>query len=319
MTAQTSRTRISRTCSRRLGILAVAFSALLSPAGKIIVGVVAAAALIGGVATQLRAPSSTLTQASQPATHPSFRLAHANPSAIVSHFNTDEDAMPILLVEGAPVNNGSGAPTSIPGLTFSGLPDGGPSGPGAQSPRFGTPQGGLPPLQPAHNMYPPGFSRPSGHPPSPPITQQGTPPGNAAPSGGGAGPQNSGTPNAPPTRSPAGPGTPAGTDASPEEAGAPAAPQSGPQTDPSPGDKSVPPNAPDSMRQPGTGGPFNPLFPTSAMGPLLTANPLLPQIQPLSRRAAIPEPLMPGLMLIGFAALAWKARRRLTPLRGVWV
>ena len=314
MTAQTTRTRTSRTRARRLGALAVAFSALLSPTGKIIVGTVATAALLGGVATQLRAPSSSLSQASQPAINPSFRLAHLNPSVTVTtHIESDGEAMPIVLVEGAPVNNGSGAPASIPGLTFSDLPDGAPSGPGMQSPRFGTPQGEFPPLRPAHNMYPPGFSRPVGHPPSPTNTPQGTPPGNAAPRGGGAGPQSSGAPNTLPTGSPAGPSKPTGKDASPEEAGAPAAPQSGPQTDPGPDEKSDPPNAPDLVRQPGTGDPLNPLFPISAMDPLHTTDQPLPQIQPLSR-SAIPEPSMLGLMLIGFAALAWKARRRLSPL-----
>ena len=306
MTAQTLRTRTSRTRARRLGALAVAFSVLLSPSGKIIIGAVAAVALLGGVAMQIRAPSSSSTQASQPGVHPSFRLAHVNPSATVTtHIKSDGEEMSIVLVEGAPVNNGSGAPTSIPGLALSGLPDGDTSGPGAQSPRLGTPQGGLPPLRPVHNMYPPGFSRPLGHSPSP----TNTPPGNTAPSGRGAGPQSSGPPNTPPTDSPAGTRTPAGKDASPEEAGAPAAPQSEPQTDPGPDEKSASPYAPDLMRQPGISDPFNPLFPISAMGPLRTADHLLPQILPLSR-AAIPEPSMLGLMLIGFAALVWKARRR---------
>lgn len=304
MTAQTPRTRTSRTRARarRLGALAVAFSGLLSPTGKTIVGAVAAAVLLGGVALQLRAPSSSSTQAFQPGVHPSFRLAHVNPSATdTTHIESDGEVMSIVLVEGAPVKNGSGAPTSIPGSTLSGLSDGDPSGP--------SPQGGLPPLRPVHNMYPPGFSRPVGHPPSPTNTPQGTPPGSMAPSGRGAGPQNSGPPNTPPTNSPAGSSTAAGRDASPEEAGAPAAPQSEPQTDPGPDEKSASPHAPDLMRQPGTSDPFNPLFPISAMGPLRTTDQPLPQILPLSR-AAIPEPSMLGLMLIGFAALAWKARRR---------
>ena len=112
---------------------------------------------------------------------------------------------------------------------------------------FGTPQGGLPPLRPVHNMYPPGFSRPVGHSPSP----TNTPPGNTAPSGRGAGPQSSGPPNTPPADSPAGSSTPAGKDASPEKAGARAAPQSEPQTDPDPDEKSASPHVPDLLIRPG--------------------------------------------------------------------
>ena len=322
MTTQTTHARTSRTRARRLGTLAIAFTTLLSPSGKIIVAV-AAAALIGGVATQLRAPASTLIQAPQPAAHTPFRLAHAQPLATAyTHIDSDGEAIPIVLAEGSPASYGSSELGAIPGLTFPGLQGGDAPGPGAQSPRFSAPQGGLPPLRPAHNTYPPGFSRPGGHLTSPPNTQQGTPPGPAAPSGGGAGPQNSGTPNTPPTGSPAsppqlaGPGTPAEKDATPNEAAAPAAPQSGPKTEPGPDEKSAPPNAPDSMPQPETGGPFNPPFPTSPMGPLHTADQPQPQIQQLSR-ATVPEPSMLGLMLIGVAALAWKARQRLTPVREI--
>lgn len=322
MTTQTTRTH--RTRARRLGALAVAFSALLSPAGKIVVGAVAAAALIGGVATRHHTPSPTLAHAPQPAVHSSFRLAQTTPSATLhTPIESDGETMPIMLAEGAPANSGSGVPTTTPGLTFSSPPDGDPSGPGAQSPRFGTPQGGLPLQRPTPNIYPPGFSRPAGHAPSPTSTPQGTPPG-AAPSGGSAGPQNSGPANTPPTASPAGqtplagPNTPAGKDAPAGEAGAPAAPQGTPQTEPVLDEKPAPPNTPDSMRQPGSGDPFNPLFPTSAMGPLHTTDQPLPQIRPLNREA-IPEPSMLGLMLIGFAALAWKARQRLAPVKGAWI
>ena len=107
---------------------------------------------------------------------------------------------------------------------------------------FGTPQGGLPPLRPVYNMYPPGFSRPLGHSPSPT---------NTAPSGRGAGPQSSGPPNTPPADSPADSSTPAGKDASPEKAGARAAPQSEPQTDPDPDEKSASPHVPDLLIRPG--------------------------------------------------------------------
>lgn len=279
MTTQTPRTRTSRTRTRtrtrRLGALTVAFSALLSPAGKIIVGV-AAAALTGGVATQLRAPSPPPTQVPQPADHTSFRLAHAQLLATVTtHIESDGEAIPIVLAEGSPANYGSAEPGAIPGLTFSGLAGGNPPGPGAQSPRFSAPQSGLPPPRPAHNIYPPGFSRPVGHLSSPPNTQEGTLPG-------------------------------------------PAAPQSGPQTEPGPDEKSAPPNAPGSMPQPGTGGPFNPPFPTSPMDPLHTADQPLPQIQQLSR-ATVPEPSTLGLILIGIAALAWKTRQRLTPVSGIYI
>lgn len=324
MTIQTTRTHPSRTRARRLGALAVAFSALLSPAGKIVVGAVAAAALIGGVATRHRTPSPALAHAPQPAAHPSFRLAQINPSATLhTSIESDGKTMPIMLAEGAPANSGSGAPITIPGFTFSSPPDGDPSGPGAQSPRFGAPQSGLALQRPTPNIYPPGFSRPVGHAPSPTNTPQGTPPG-AAPSGGSAGPQNSGPANTPPTASPAGqtplagPSTPAGKDAPPSEAGAPVAPQSAPQTEPVLNEKPAPPNTPGSIRQPGSGDLFNPLFPTSAMGPLHTVDQPLPQIRPLSREA-IPEPSMLGLLLIGFAAWAWKARQRLAPVKDAWI
>ena len=74
--------------------------------------------------------------------------------------------------------------------------------------------------------------------------------------------------------------------------------------------------APESEFPIGTDDPLNPLIPLSAQpDPLLTApydSQSPPQIAEVSP-AAVPEPSMTGLMLLGFAALAWTGRRRLPP------
>jgi len=76
--------------------------------------------------------------------------------------------------------------------------------------------------------------------------------------------------------------------------------------------------APESAFPTGTDDPLNPLIPLSAQpDPLLTApydSQSPPQIAEVSP-AAVPEPSMTGLILLGLAALGWTGRRRLTPGR----
>jgi hypothetical protein len=76
--------------------------------------------------------------------------------------------------------------------------------------------------------------------------------------------------------------------------------------------------APESEFPTGTDDPLNPLIPLSEQPePLLTApydSQSPPQIAELSP-AAVPEPSMIGLMLLGLAALSWTGHRRLAPKR----
>jgi PEP-CTERM motif len=79
--------------------------------------------------------------------------------------------------------------------------------------------------------------------------------------------------------------------------------------EPSP-DNVGPSEAPESEFPTGLDDPLNPPTPL----PLRTAPYDGPQIAELSP-AAVPEPSMIGLMLLGLAALSWTGRRRLTPKR----
>jgi len=73
---------------------------------------------------------------------------------------------------------------------------------------------------------------------------------------------------------------------------------------------------PESQRTPGMNDPLNPpILPSAQPEPLLTG-PIA--VQPPSQTAidaAVPEPSMIGLMLLGLAALAWSGRLGLPPRR----
>jgi hypothetical protein len=73
--------------------------------------------------------------------------------------------------------------------------------------------------------------------------------------------------------------------------------------------------APESQLPTGMNDPLNPLIPLSEQPEPLLTSPYDGQSLPQTA-AAVPEPSVIGLMLLGLAALGWTGRRRLTPTRG---
>jgi len=107
------------------------------------------------------------------------------------------------------------------------------------------------------------------------------------------------------------------------EAGAPMSPlQDEPRNKlfepPFPGNVPSPFEGPESEFPTGTDDPLNPLIPLSALPEPLLSSPYDGQSPPQTAEispAAVPEPSMIALMLLGLAALGWTGRRRLTPTR----
>jgi len=301
----------SRARSRRLGVLALLFSAALTPAG-IMVGTVTAAALVGGLALHLgrAAPAAPSTPAQ------SIPGQVGSPQRLT--IERDGNAVSLVLSEDRPAD-GAGAGTFDPsGPLFAGLAGSGPApqtaprgmpphaSPGTPIPAgSSSPAGGGSPDGPASNSPP--FAGPSGAP-----TGAGSPPAGSPPAGKSPGPSAPTHASAP--HAPTGNGAPAQP---PGEAGAPAspheespqpphvgAPQGTPQPPQGTPEGTSPASSPDAP--PGTptpqqaGEPFNPLTPMAPPpSQKLTAQP-----------AAVPEPSLPGLMLLGLAAMAWAVRRR---------
>jgi hypothetical protein len=74
------------------------------------------------------------------------------------------------------------------------------------------------------------------------------------------------------------------------------------------------PTGMDDPLNPGMDDPLNPLIPLSEQPEPLLTSPYDGQSPPQAA-AAVPEPSVIGLMLLGLAALVWTGRRRLTPAR----
>jgi len=316
--------RPSRRRTRRLGVLGLALASFLSPAGKIIATAVAAAVLVGGIATQFRSPARSVTQAnSSPSTVPTH-FSQARPvTTVLTHIESKDGEIPIMLVENMADYSGIEGPYALLG----GLAGGEVSGPGSNPPR-GTPHGapystppgtGTPPLnisQPGGNPIAGNPAGPTHFPPSPPGPAQGTspthPPSGAGPSA--IAPPNSGSPNKPPSGTPpvptqvAGPVIPEGNvpDNTPDETTKP----SGRPHNSGPADAvSGPSSEPGSLPPSGTGGRFLPVRTFDSQRTEPDGNQAQPQtIQP--NAVAVPEPSMIGLILLGVAAMAWTGRRR---------
>lgn len=285
----------ARARSRRLGVLGLLLSAALTPAG-IMVGTVAAGALVGGLAFHLGraapAAQSTPTQAGSPQ-----RLA----------IERDGKVLSLVLTEGRLADGDGTGAFDPPGPLLAGLDGSGPAphaAPGGMPPHAspGTPApAGKPSLAGPAPTSPPAAG-PNGAPPGVRPSHAGSPPAGEPP--GPAPP-----PHAGPPRPPAGDGAPARP---PGEAGAPAAPQGTPQPQHGAPEGTLPPSPPDAPPDaptpPQTGEPFSPLHSLDPLAP--------PPSQKLAARpAAVPEPSMLGLMLLGLATVAWAGRRRACPRR----
>jgi hypothetical protein len=266
----------SRARTRRLGLLGLLLTTLLTPAG-IMVGTVTAAVLIGGAFHLDRAAPAAPSTPAQ-----SFAGQAGSPQ----HLSIEREGETVSLVLSEDrLAVGSGADMLDPGSPlFAGLPGSGPAphaAPGGMPPHASPGTAGEPPLAGPNGALTGAGSSPPGAPPA------GTPPAPAAP------------PRAGSPRAPAGGGAPAQP---PSEAGAPASPPGSPQPPHGTPKKAPPDPNPGALPAPQAGEPFNPLTPLALLPPpsqKLTAQP-----------AAVPEPSMLGLMLLGSAAMAWAGRRR---------
>ncbi len=284
MTPYAYRTRISRRRARRSGALTLAFSALLSPPGKILLGAVVAAMLIGGAIHQFRQPTAhPVASPMAVASGTSYHLARTPSSGTVyTQIESDGKSVPIVLLddwttthrsENVPAQGITRAPGSAtPGSGRPGHPRPW-TPPGEPGPQSNAPAGGVLPPHPTLNAFPPGFSRPSNRTPAPADPRPGSTPTQ------GHDPQG--------------------------EAGNPSEPQEEAGNPSTPNDQSVP-NTPKTKSGPDAIGtlfspPFSDAAPTlpGTQAPLQTRSP---------DRVAIPEPSILMLMLVGLAGLAWKGR-----------
>ena len=284
MTTYAYRTRISRRRARRSGALILAFSALLSPLGKILLGTVVAATLIGGAVHQFRQSTAhSVVSPMAAASGASFHLARTSSSGTVyTQIESDGKSVPIVLFDDWTTTRSS---ENVPAQGISGTlggvsPDSGQlSHPrpwthsGTPGPRSNAPADGVFPPQSMLNAFPPGFSRPPSRTPAPADPHPSSAPPHERDSQGEAG----------------GPSEPKG------EAGKPSTPndQSAPNT---------PETEPDAIDTS-----FSPLFSNAAPILLGTQAPLQ-TYSPDHGAMAIPEPSILMLMLAGLVGLVWKSR-----------
>lgn len=269
----------SRSRTRRIGLLGLLLTTLLTPAG-IIVGTVTAAALIGGAFQLNRTASEETVSPPRPL---------SGKAGSLQHLSIERDGKPVTLVMaedeiGTGGGVGSFDPTSP---LFAGLAGNGPAQPG-------TPVG-----------------MPSGRSPGTSLPGDGSGPD----SGGPPGAKPPATPSVPPVAG--GPHTPTGkgADETSNEEGAPDKPDETrfvppPEINSQPNPGNQPPGnglPQDTLPGPNTlpGLPSPPLS-----GPSLDTQTQPPGTQRGTQPNAVPEPSMLGLMLLGMAALVWSGRRR---------
>lgn len=314
--------------ARRLGVLGVAFYALLSPSGKIISAATAAILLAGGLMTQLRPPSPPAAQAPAPTPVAPTRLAHSGSSApVFTYIEVDGQTLPVVVTENPTSNRsvGRGPASASPSVYPS---SGGGRGPGAGSPHSGPRQGSP---SPGPGGLPPEASQPDSAPTPTPTTGH-IPPTHLASSGDPADNESSDAGLPPPQGEPgiesreSPDNVPGVLSEAPEsrftpgnDAGAPMSPlQDEPRYEllepPFFGSAPSPFEAPESQRPTGMDNPLNPLIPLSEQPVPLLTSPYDGQSPPQAA-AAVPEPSAIGLMLLGLAALGWAGRRRPTATR----
>ncbi|MHB1187381.1 PEP-CTERM sorting domain-containing protein [Thiobacillus sp.] len=286
----------SRARTRRIGLLGLLLTTLLTPAG--IVGTVTAAALIGGLAFHLDRAAPVASSI------PPKLISAKTGSPQHLTIERDGETVSLVMTEEEFANDGGEGRFDPAGPLFAGLTGDGPARRGAPgglapgtSPDTSTPGGGS---MPGDTHSPTG---PASHPPSL-AGPTGTPPS------GGSSPRGSSPAGAPP-----GPSTPphAGGPHTPTGKGAPADP---------PGETGAAPAYPDETTQPPHGMPEDSL-PVSNPGtplPSLAGEPFDPLTPPPGKKPAaqpnaVPEPSMLGLILLGVAAMAWAGRRRPDSLR----
>jgi len=282
----------ARARSRRLGILGLLLSTALTPAG-IMVGTVAAGALVGGLAFHLEraAPSAPSTRPQLPAVQP-----YSPQRLTIEH---DGKELSLVLNEDRVAGDDGAGAFDPPGPLL--------GGPGESRPAPHAAPGGMPPHA-SPGAPTPGRGKPSFAGPAPVSPFLAGP--NGAPQG--VGPSHPGSP--PPA------GTPPDGPSTPSVAGDRHTPTGG-DTDEPPGESDGPTEREKSPPEPTHDKPLP--GPDALPGlpiPPLAGNPLDSQVPPPGKQQvaqpnAVPEPSMPGLMLLGLAAMAWAGRRRAVPVR----
>jgi len=270
----------SRSRARRIGLLGLLLTVLLTPAG-IIVGAVTAAALVGGAFHLNRAASDA------PATPPhSLSVKTGQPQ----HLSIEDDGKPVILVMTEDeIGAGGGVNRFDPASPlFAGLAGNRPVG----AVREGLPRGIAP--------SPPPLAGPlgSGHTPATGPLPNDVP---KVPTGGPSSPPVAGGPH-PATGNDEPHGEPSGP-TKPEKILPPLSfdlpPQGNPPLTTGLPEETLP--GPDTL--PGTS------IPPLAGNPLDTLT-SPPGTQSGARTNAVPEPSLLGLMLLGGIAMAWAGRRR---------
>ncbi len=302
------KTSASRARTRRIGLLGLLLTTLLTPAG-IIVGTVTAAALIGGAFHLNRAAPESLATPPHP-----ISVKTGSPQ----HLSIEHDGKPMVLVMAEDeIGNGGGmggfdpARQSILGLA------------GDSPARHSTLSGASP-----NTPMPGGGFAPAGTPPSRPAPKQPSfagPPGSGHAPGAGSSPNglpNGGTPSGrsipPATGGPHTPTVNGDTDEPPGVTGAPTTPE---KTTPTltlgfpPLVTPQPTNGPPEEILPGLNTQPGMPIPPQAGNPL--DMPTTPSgKQGMTQPNAVPEPSMLGLMLLGVVAMAWAGRRTAAPVSG---
>lgn len=280
--------RSSHRHARRLGVPGLALATLLSPAGKIIATAVAAAVMVGGVATQFHAPAQRVSPTPNPAAEAPPRFPRASPTSTgrlsIKHGDTE---LHIMLAD----NSANVGPYAIPGFSLVGLPGSERPGPGLDALRDLHHGHGTPNPAPPETGTPAPFNSPPGGNPiagNPAFTPTGGIPITPQPSGR----KSPGTP--PDPAHPAGPGHPTGTNPSipPDEQDVPGVPPDGPHND-----YPFESDGPHEFQSPPTNLPFQ----SDASRELSQA------IQ--TNAVSVPEPTPISLMLLGLAAMVWRERR----------
>lgn len=292
------KTSASRARTRRIGLLGLLLTTLLTPAG-IIVGTVTAAALIGGAFHLSRAAPESLATPPHPVS-----VKTGSPQ----HLSIEHDGKPMVLViaEDEIGNGGGMGGFDSARQVMTGLAGDSPA-------RHSTPSGASP-----STPIPGGGFAPVGTPPNRSASKQ---PSFAGPPGSGHAPGAGSSPNGgtPPSRSspPAtgGPHTPTvngDTDEPPGVTGTPTTPEKNTPT--------LTPGFPRLVTPQPTNGPPEEILPGLDMLPGMAippqaGNPLdMPTTPPgkqgMTQPNAVPEPSMLGLMLLGVVAMAWAGRHR---------
>lgn len=269
------RSSASRTRARRLGALGLAFSALLTPAGKIIGAAVAAAVLAGGLTSHFRQDTPPPHQdAHPPIASMQVRPAHLLPAG-AAHIEVGhgDQTLHVVLSDGTIMEDT--ATDSAMGLPFSDPQD------GDHAPNVKPVGSSTPPA--AHGWPVPGVI---------PPTAQSAPP-VPAPVGPQTIPPEAMPPKLPPTgmapQQPGAPPAPGNTPAIPPvAAGDPVLPFDPPHKPPYHAPEAVSPTG-DTLTPPGLNAPLA----------------LVEDAAP----APIPEPSILGLILLGWAAMVWTGQR----------